>query len=138
MLFLLLACATTTDAIYLTCDVALVSVEPTVAAPGDEVTLTATPLTEDWDTAIRVGGLDADIVSVTREGCDACDSCNADQGCACNEDCDACDLICDACVETVVFTVPSLDEGEHGIVLFNANGGSMPLTLTVAEPDSGL
>lgn len=135
---LLFACDTTITSTSQSCEVDLISLTPAQVVPGDTVTLTAVPLTEAWDTAIRVGGLEAEVLTVTREGCDDCDVCQAEQGCTgCKEDCDACDATCDTCVETATFTVPALEAGDHAVLLFNANGGSNPVTLTVTEPDTG-
>lgn len=138
MLLLLLGCLPETVSTFNTCEVDLVSVEPTEATVGSEVTLTARPLSEDWDTAVRVGGIDAEVLSVTREDCGACDTCQAEQGCACTEDCDACDVECRTdCLETVVFAVPQLAPGEHAVTLFNAHGGSASLDLVVVDGDTG-
>ena len=135
---LLFACDTTFTSTSQSCEVDLIAVEPAEVQPGDTVTLTATPLTEPWDTAIRVGGLDVEVLSVAREGCDDCVVCQAEQGCVgCKDDCDTCDATCETCVETATFTVPALDAGDHAVLLFNANGGSNPITLTVREPDTG-
>jgi len=138
MLLLLLGCLPSTISSFPTCDVDLVSVSPAAATVGEAVTLTATPLTEDWDTAIRVGGIEAPVLGVEREGCSACDSCRSTEACSCTEDCDTCDALCaEECVETVTFTVPDLTPGEYDIVLFNAHGGSAPLSLVVVDGDTG-
>ena len=138
MLLILLGCLPATTSSFPTCDVDLVSVSPASATVGEEVTLTATPLTEDWDTAIRVGGIEAPVLAVEREGCSACDSCRLEETCSCTEDCDTCDALCaEECVETVTFTVPDLTAGEYDIVLFNAHGGSAPLSLVVVDGDTG-
>ena len=140
-----LACVTATDADFPTCTVDLLSFEPAAALPGDSITLTATPLTELQDSSLRVGGVDAAITSVDRTDCETCDSCRTSNGCAsCDQDCDACDAECrDNCVETLVFTLPQLDAGSHGVVLFNAHGGSLEARIEVLEagvdtgPDTG-
>ena len=76
---LLFACDTTITSTSQSCEVDLISLTPAQVVPGDTVTLTAVPLTEAWDTAIRVGGLEAEVLAVTREGCDDCDVCQAEQ-----------------------------------------------------------
>lgn len=135
MFLLLLAC---TDAVSLTlptCTVDLVTLAPTEAAPGDEVVVTASPVTETFDTALTVGGVRADVLSVDRVGCDACDACLDEAECGtCSTDCDACDALCEAeCIETITFVVPELAAGDATVELFNSHGGSDRLALNVLE-----
>ncbi len=147
MLALLLACANTAETTFPTCTVDLIGLEPASAQVGDTVTLTATPLTQLQDSALRVGGVDAVVSSLDRTDCETCDSCRSTNGCAeCGQDCDACDAECrDSCVETLTFLVPELAPGSHGVVLYTAHGGSLQTSLEVLEaagdtggPDSGL
>ena len=135
LLALLFACTDTTQTEFPTCTVELLSIEPAAAQPGELVTLTADPLTELQDTDLRVGGVDAQVQSVDRTGCDDCDDCRTTQGCAaCGDDCDACDAECrDNCVETLSFVVPELSAGTHQVVLFNAHGGSLAAPFEVLE-----
>ncbi len=147
MFLLLMACADTAEIAFPTCTVDLLGLEPASARAGDSVTLTATPLTELQDSALRVGGVEAVVTSIDRSSCEACDTCRGANSCeACGQDCDACDAECrDACVETLVFVVPEVPAGTHGVVLFNAHGGSegtsievLEATVDTAGPDSGL
>lgn len=133
MLFLLLGCVEPVSVEVPVCDVTLVSASPSSALPGELVTLTANPLTEDYDTAILVGGVRAEIGDVLREGCEGCDDCRETNECsACFADCDACDAQCASeCVETAAFVVPELDAGPTVIELFNTHGGSERIAFEV-------
>ena len=86
-----------------------------------------------------LGGERAQVVDITREGCDECDSCKEDQGCLACSDCDECDAICKSdCIESVTFVVPVLPEGPKGVVVYNGSGSSNPVTLNVTAPfDTG-
>lgn len=140
MFLLLLGCTETTTLTLPSCTVELHEAAPAAALPGEQVVVTATPVTEDFDTALSVGGVRAEIVSVDRADCDACDACMTDAECGtCSADCDACDALCEAtCVETITFVVPAVDAGETRIELFNAHGGSNRLAFEVlGASDSG-
>ena len=88
------------------------------------------------DGVLERGGARAQLVSFERAGCEACDACRETYLCApCFEDCDVCDLGCDAeCVERVEVLVPSLPPGPALIEVFNGEGASGRLTLTVLAP----
>lgn len=134
------ACTTASTTKFPVCEVALMAVAPEAAAPGDVVVLTATPLSEAWDTALMVGGVRAPVLAVDRVGCEACDTCRDDEACEECGDCDACDATCaQECVETVTFQVPDLPEGTAWIELFNAHGGSdrLSIEVTPAAEDTG-
>lgn len=122
-------------------DVCLVTGVPTpdVAAPGDVVVLDGAPYSEDYDTIVRVGGVGALAVDVTREACSACDACRASEGCRTCGTCEGCDADCDTCVQTLSFTVPDVPAGDAPIVVFNRHGTSAPVPFTVvAGPDTDL
>ena len=138
-LLLLLGCTQSTVSITELCDVALDSIEPAKAAPGDAAVITATPLTTDYDTALFVGGVRAQVTAVDREECEECDACREEAACSECGDCDECDVICESdCVETVSFIVPQVAEGAATVQLYNAFGGSSALTLAIlASSDTG-
>jgi hypothetical protein len=135
----LAACATEITTTAYRCDVAIEGVKPTSAAPGDVVTLTGTPFTTSWDTAVYVGATRAVVEDVNRDTCDECDACVEDADCLICADCDACDVLCAACVEVATFVVPDVPAGETAIRLFNGNGESDPADFVVlAKPgDTG-
>ena len=95
------------------CELALTQVAPEAASPGETIQLVLSPLTTADDTLVTIGGARAQLVSFERAGCEACDACRETYLCApCFEDCDVCDLGCDAeCVERVEVLVPSLPPG---------------------------
>ena len=114
------------------CELALTQVAPEAASPGETIQLVLSPLTTADDTLVTIGGARAQLVSFERAGCEACDACRETYLCApCFEDCDVCDLGCDAeCVERVEVIVPSLPPGPALIEVFNGEGASGRLTLS--------
>lgn len=130
-----LACAEA-DTTFLQCDLAFTA--PTVgAAPGTEVQLVGGPLTEPYDTILRVSGVDAVVQDVERD-CAACDECRAEAGCV---SCGACTKSCDEtcateCVETLTFVVPEVEAGPTAIVVLNSWGVSpaVPFEVLAAVP----
>ena len=131
-LLMLLGCAQSTATVTELCDVTLTSIAPIEAAPGDAAVITGTPLTTDYDTALFVGGVRAQVTAVDRESCEECDACREEYVCDECNDCDECDAICDSdCVETVSFTVPQVAEGDATVQLYNAFGGSSALNLAI-------
>lgn len=131
------ACDETTVQSSERCEVVAASLAPTEASPGDAVTITATPQTTVWDTAVYVGRTRAELLSVDRDGCDACDTCREEAYCTVCADCDACDAVCKTeCVETTTFAVPSGVSGQVAVRLFNVHGQSAPLSLTVQGSDT--
>jgi hypothetical protein len=124
------------------CDVAIVEVAPTSASPGDAVAITGTPFTTSWDTAVYVGGTRAVVDAVNRDACETCDACFDEHdeclGGVC-ADCDACDALCNPCVERTTFVVPDVAAGETEVRVLNSHGESHPAPFTVlAKPiDTG-
>ena len=119
------------------CSIELQSIAPNEALPGESIQLEASPLTSVQDTALFVRGVQAEILSVDRTDCDACDECIAEQECSPCGDCDACDAICDTeCIETAVFLVPELSPGAAAVTLYNLYGQSESVTLNVLEVDN--
>jgi hypothetical protein len=135
LLFLtLFACSDETVSDVASCDVVLEIVSPESGTAGTSATLTGSPLTSHFDTALYVGGVRADVSLVTRSSCDACDTCRAEQSCNSCEDCDACDVECRVdCVESLVFTVPDAPQGDHRLLLYNAHGSSNTLLFSVVD-----
>ena len=144
LFFLLMACGTTTIGLVEDCDVLASDVQPTEAAVGTQATVNVSPVSTHWDTAAYVDGNRAEVVDITREGCEECDSCKDEFGCLACSDCDDCDAICKSdCVESVVFIVPAVPVGPADVVVYNSNGTSNPLSIMVTapldtgEPDTG-
>ncbi|RME20263.1 MAG: hypothetical protein D6798_20865, partial [Deltaproteobacteria bacterium] len=141
LLLTLAACITEGGSYAPRCDVTLGEPEPSPALPGDEVVMAGTPLTTTYDTALYVGAVRATVLEVTREGCDACDTCREDAGCSVCGDCDACDQQCrEECVETVRFAVPTdLEGGTWPITLYNYHGvgGPVPIEVESASDTGG-
>ena len=131
-LFAVTGCSTPTEIFALRCDVTVDDISPQPATVGASVTLTGTPFTSTYDSAVYVGGERATVTDVARTNCTNCDSCRIQNGCTECQDCDACDAICASeCVETVTFDVPELPAGDYGVQLFNAHGQSPVLDLTI-------
>ncbi len=128
------ACAPTgSTELHPTCEVDLT--EPSLSgAPGDAVTLAATPLSEAYDTVVIVGGARAEVTDVTRTGCDACDACRAEEDCGSCGECGTCDVLCEACVETTTFVVPDLPPGPATLQIVNRLGQSATWTFDVLPP----
>jgi hypothetical protein len=127
---------------YEICSIDVLSVTPLSAAPGDEVAIVGTPLSEVRDTRIEVAGVRATVTSVVREDCESCDACRADAGCAPCGTCagigleatvrDACfgdpladpptEGSCAACTENLAFVVPEVPAGPATVLILNNNG----------------
>lgn len=104
---------------------------PASAAAGDTVVLASSPLTEVWDTAVVVGGVRAELVSVDRADCDAWDACVAAEACTVCDTCNSCAESRAACVETAAFIVPAVAEGARGVEILNRHGRSPAVALEV-------
>jgi hypothetical protein len=139
LLTALVACNDDSVADVASCDVVLTSLEPAADRVGSDITLTGSPFTAHYDSALFVGGIRAEVSAVDRTSCDACDQCRVDEACNECEDCDACDVACRVdCVETLSFKVPDAPSGEQILLLYNAHGSSNTLLFTVLEtPDTG-
>ena len=139
--FLLILCACGGQAIEFAedCDVRIHEVSPQEGPAGTQVAARLVPVTTIWDTAVYANGERAAVDEIVRENCEACDECKQAEGCIACNDCDACDALCKAeCVESVLFTVPSIAEGPAEIVIYNGHGGSNPHPFTVsAATDTG-
>ena len=102
---------------------------------GDVVTVTGRPFTEVADTEVRVGGVEASVLSVDRVDCTVCDACIEAAACSPCGSCDACDVSCETCIETTTFEIPELAGGAQDIVLINAYGSTAPLPFEVNAPE---
>ncbi len=136
VLALLMGCTTTTSSLPPTCELSAPELSVETASPGVSVTAHATPMTTAWDTVVTVGAQRAEVVTVERNGCEACDACTETNACStCGITCAACVDACAACDETVVFVVPELPEGSHDVVVRNGVGSSPRAVLAVTGTD---
>lgn len=131
LLLLMFACDDTTTTSGSTCALGVPTISPASAAPGEQVILTSERLTDVWDTVITVGSARATLVDLDRSTCTDCDDCQDTGGCSVCEPCDSCDTVCATCVETVTFTVPSLEPGEWPVEVVNRHGRSERVSLTI-------
>lgn len=116
-------------------DVCVVEVSLTDEVPlvvGVATTLAATPLSEAWDTRVRIAGVDVTVTDVTRSECLSCDACRSDNDCQACGACEACADLCGACEETLTLLVPdTIPPGPHDLVLYNRHGVSDPTRVQV-------
>lgn len=132
VLALLMGCTTTTSSLPPTCELSALELSVETAWPGVRVTAHTTPMTTAWDTVVTVGSQRAEVDTVERDGCEACDACTEANACStCGITCAACVDACAACDESVVFVVPDLDGGRHDVVVRNGVGSSPRAALTV-------
>ncbi|MEL6348957.1 MAG: hypothetical protein AAFV53_37985 [Myxococcota bacterium] len=136
----LMSCIDSQDIEVTVCAVDVFGAEPATAQAGETITLSVSPVTTVFDTAVYVDGERATVESVDRENCDECDACRAldlnDDGlpdCDACGDCDSCDRLCEqTCQETVQFVLPdAVQAGERSVQMFNAFGVTRPLALSV-------
>ena len=137
-------CLEDSDTIYRKlCDPIPGDINPATGSPngGYEVVLEGRFLATHYeglgplDIAARVAGHEAEVVSVTSEGCDPCDACliDADVCLDCRYVCDGEDAYGDdqdTCVEQVVLVAPPGEPGEAVVSVFNGNGGTADYTFT--------
>lgn len=107
--------------------------DPGTAAVGEVVRAVGGPVTDVWDTSVRVGGVDASVLSVDRTGCDACDLCRQAAGCDGCGLCTDCTATCDSCQESVSFEVPAVVDGPADVVVVNPYGRAEALALDVTS-----
>jgi hypothetical protein len=125
------------------CDVRIAALSPSSGSPGEAVTVTGTPFTTSWDTAVYVGGTRALVDEVNRYDCDPCDECLDEHIDDCKArmcaDCDVCDVLCTACTEVATFVVPDVAAGETSVRLLNSHGESngMPFVVAAKPVDTG-
>jgi len=118
------------------CDVTIGELSPTSGSPGEPVAIAGTPFTTSWDTAVYVGGTRAVVDDVTRYTCEACDTCfdeHTEECLTSCADCDACDVLCNACIERATFIVPDVAAGETSVLLLNSHGQSNPIPFVVVS-----
>jgi hypothetical protein len=131
LLFFALACDDSTVDTVATCPLGVPTLSATTAAPGDEIRVTLSPLTESWDTAVTVGSTQATVSGLERDNCDDCDDCRDTGGCTACSECTDCDTTCDDCLETLTFIVPDVAAGSWPVTIINSHGRSDPITLVV-------
>ena len=73
MLLFLLACETTSDVYTPACILDRPVLSLTEALPGTAISVSLSPMTTQWDTAVTVGSMRAEITDFTRDGCSECD-----------------------------------------------------------------
>lgn len=136
-MLLLFACATSDIDIPSACELPAPETEQVEVHVNERVTVRTRPLTDTWDTAVYVGPVRAEILELSREGCESCDECREENACTACEDCDTCTSDCASCDEWVRFLVPELDAGTWSVIVTNRYGQSSPLNLQiVAETDT--
>lgn len=138
-----------TDEVAVTYDVCRPLLESLAGAEGPlaggfEVTATGTWLALDWeeprDLAVRVGGVDAAVLDVVREGCDACDACITELTCGeCIEACEGRagygDAEASECVESVVFAAPAqAAPGSAALAVVTPRGTATGQSVTYRGP----
>ena len=131
----LTACNDDNDITFEQCELDL-ELAPATAAPGDAVTATGRPQSERLDTAVRVEGVEAEVVSVERTAaCSACDACRESEtvDCGACETCEACASECADCAEVTTFTVPDVPAGPVSVVVTNRFGTSEPIPFEVQD-----
>jgi hypothetical protein len=136
-------CSTEVPIEVFRCDVAIAELSASSGLPGEPVAITGTPFTTSWDTAVYVGGTRAAVDDVSRYSCDECDTCVDDHVEDCPAlrcaDCDACDFLCNACVEVATFVVPDVTAGATTVRVLNSHGesNSMPFVVVAKPVDTG-
>jgi hypothetical protein len=144
-------CATGTVDVFQTCELEVALLQTTIAH-GATVNASGGPYTNVRDTRVLVGGVPAEVVSVSRVDCEVCDQCRLDPDCApcgpcfgieltvdAKDDCFGDGLAdppippaCDICVETMSFVVPTgAPVGTTAVYVVNANGASGLVPLEV-------
>lgn len=137
-LLLLLSCETVSDVYTPACILDRPTLSLTEASPGTSVTVSLSPLTTQWDTAVTVGSTRAEITEFTRDGCSECDICVSSNGCAACGSCESCNDLCASCTETLSFQVPVMEAGTWPVTVINHHGRSTSASLSVVAPaDTG-
>jgi hypothetical protein len=119
------------------CDVTIAELSAPSGSPGEPIAVIGTPFTTSWDTAVYVGGTRAVVDDVSRYNCDPCDECYDEHTEECPArtcaDCDACDVLCNACEEVATFIVPDVAAGEMSVRVLNSHGESNPMPFVVVS-----
>jgi hypothetical protein len=103
--------------------------------PGDTLVLTGGPQSERFDTVVRIGDVQADVISVSRQDCTICDACQATECVSLCRSCSQCAPSCETCEEELTVTIPELAAGPADVVVTNRFGISSPLPVNVDVPD---
>jgi hypothetical protein len=132
ILLSLAGCAETTTGLAPPCIPDAPEADVASAAPGDTVRLLTHPLLDDFDTTVLVGGTPAEVLGVSRDGCEDFDACLVAEACSACGDCDACGALLTGCVESVRVRVPDLADGAYAVTVWSKYGESRPGVLDVA------
>jgi len=153
---LLTACMTEIPPSYGTCHLTL-TLEPTSASPGETVLAVTRPLSEPYDTTLRVHGERVPVVEIVKEvdcdqcatslestvgfdcatdcpddPCGVCAECREIELCGSCGACPPCESSCDLCRETASFELPlDLEPGQVEVVVANQYGSSNSASLEV-------
>ncbi len=146
---LLLGCeATTASGPVPSCDHVVDSLTPDSGpvAGGTEVVVSGLFISTESvrDTVVRVGGIQAEVLGMTREGCETCDACtNEALLCVtCERECrglaeftDGADTLWPAseCLETLTFETPAGSPGPAPVLILNGRGTSQDSVFTYGE-----
>ncbi len=138
LLALFLACSEVVAGLAPPCLPDAPVVEGTTAiVPGATIRLRAHPLSAEYDVSVYVGATAAEVLGVSRDGCDDYDACLEAEACSACGDCDDCGPALLSCVETVRIRVPDLAPAAYPVVIYTRFGQTQPGTLTVAGSDTG-
>lgn len=150
---LLVGCSQVAVDSYQSCELEL-AFDRTTALPGETVVATGGPMTDAGirDLRVEVGGEPAQVLTVTRTSCDACDTCREEAVCSpcgpCNgrlldaarrAECFGDPLAsppvvgsCAACAESMSFAIPpDAPPGPTRVWITNGAGSSDPLPFEV-------
>lgn len=135
LLLALGGCATFNAPSFSVCELRL-DAEPAEGVPGDEVTLRGGPQSWAADTAIRVGGVAGDVLSVERDdSCLVCDACRVAAECLACGACPDCAELCEPCVETLAVRIPSAPAGATRIDVVNRFGSGSAAFRILGDPE---
>ena len=116
------------------------AISPNPLLAGQRATITATPMSEAWDSRITLGSTSVLAEDLNRINCEACDSCRERYECLDCFDCDSCDAICKStCSEQLTFQVPDTLAGSYPLSLINRFGqsASTDVVITASTLDTG-
>ena len=100
-----------------------------------EIVLSATPLSDIWDTYVSIDGTSAEITSLQRLSCGSCDTCRVEQQCDSCEECTECTALCDSsvCFEEMTILTPVLTQSTAQLQIINKYGHSPVYDLNIAQ-----
>ena len=100
-----------------------------------EIVLSATPLSDIWDTYVSINGESVEITSLQRLSCGSCDTCRIEQQCDSCEECEACTALCDisVCFEEMTIRTPVLTQDTAQLQIINKYGHSPVYDLIITQ-----